>query len=62
MTSGTRRRRSIVAEEPPPGLAVCSFRLRTEATGHEAADFESGRKRFHRNCAQCHGLNMVNLA
>ncbi|HTO50965.1 MAG TPA: c-type cytochrome [Burkholderiales bacterium] len=39
-------------------LLVSSARAQT--AGPEAADFESGRKQFHRTCAQCHGLNMVN--
>ena len=41
-------------------VVLLFFAARAETTGPEAADFESGRKQFHRNCAQCHGLNMVN--
>ena len=62
MTAGSRRRRSIVARGAAGlGLAVLFVSAAwAEAAGPEAADFESGRKQFHRNCAQCHGLNMVN--
>ena len=62
MTAGQRRRRSRIATTGL-GLAVLlvsSAAVRAADGASEAADFENGRKQFHRTCAQCHGLNMVN--
>jgi mono/diheme cytochrome c family protein len=64
MTSGPRRRRSRIATGTAGlGLAVLFVSSATTWAADEAsvaADFENGRKQFHRTCAQCHGLNMVN--
>ncbi|HSD54252.1 MAG TPA: c-type cytochrome [Burkholderiales bacterium] len=64
MTSGPRRRRSRIATGTAGlGLAVLLVSSAAVWAADEAgvaADFENGRKQFHRTCAQCHGLNMVN--
>ena len=65
MTSGLRRPRSRIATGTAGlGLAVIlvSSAVRpaaADASG-EAAEFDLGRRQYHRTCAQCHGLNMVN--
>jgi mono/diheme cytochrome c family protein len=62
MTAGPRRRRSRIATGAAcVGLAVVvvSWVPRAGADAG-AAEFETGRKQYHRNCAQCHGLNLVN--
>jgi mono/diheme cytochrome c family protein len=43
-------------------LLVSLAPAQTAAAGSsgEAADFDNGRRQYHRTCAQCHGLNMVN--
>lgn len=65
MTSGPHRRRSRIATGTAGlGLAVLlvSSAVQTAAAdaSGEAAEFDSGRRQYHRTCAQCHGLNMVN--
>jgi len=60
MGSGPRRRRSRIASGIAGlGLAVLAV-AGASAAGPDATDFENGRKQFHKTCAQCHGLNMVN--
>ena len=65
MTSGLRGRRSRIATGTARlGLAVLfvlpvAHPAAADASG-EAADFDTGRRQYHRTCAQCHGLNMVN--
>jgi mono/diheme cytochrome c family protein len=62
MTSGSGRRRSGVAKGTAGlGLAVLVAAWAPALSADPgAAEFENGRKQFHRTCAQCHGLNMVN--
>ena len=62
MRSGPRRRRSTIATGAAGlGLTVLVVSW-VPALGANpgAAEFETGRKQYHRTCAQCHGLNMVN--
>jgi mono/diheme cytochrome c family protein len=62
MTSGPRRRRARAARGiVGHGLGLlCVASTLAQPAGPDVADFENGRKQFHRTCAQCHGLNMVN--
>ena len=57
--SAPRRRRARIASGIA-GVGLTVLAVAGAAAGPDAADFENGRKQFHRTCAQCHGLNMVN--
>jgi mono/diheme cytochrome c family protein len=61
MTAGVRRWR-IATRTAGLGVLVVSAAVQTASANSsgEAAEFDVGRRQYHRTCAQCHGLNMVN--